>query len=226
MKRYNSLFIDLDDTLLDYSGDETKAIKSTFENNGLDFSDDVIELYNEIEVWHSFELGKEINAKTIVSNKFVQLLKMLEFKNSETSRLTDYFYNLMQKSHKVKSGAIKVLKTLKEKGYHIYLTTNGFPDFQYERIRSSKILKYLDGIFISEEIDLRKPSRGYFEYVIKHIPESNLSRILVIGDAPAADIFGGINSKLDTCWLNEKNYYCKYKPTYTIKSITELLDIL
>lgn len=226
MRKYKSLFIDLDDTLLDYSGDEIKAVKATFEENGLDYSDDIQKLYNEIEVWHSFEMGQEIGAKTIVTNKFKQLLKLLEFESDEIFDLSDYFYNLMLKSHKVKNGAIKVLKDLKEKGYNIYLTTNGFPDFQYNRIRASRLSKYFDGIFISEEIDLRKPSRGFFEYVIKHIPESNLSRILVIGDAPSADIFGGINSKLDTCWLNEKNYSCKYKPTYTIKSIIELLDIL
>jgi len=225
VNKYNSLFIDLDDTLLDYSSDEKSSVIEILKKYDLPHDDDVIKLYSEIEVWHAFELGEDITAKTIITNKFLQLLKMLEVKDN-IKELADEFYSLMLKSHKLKNGALKVLRSLKDKGYHIYITTNGFPDFQYKRINGSRISKYLDGIFISEEIDLRKPSRGFFEYVIKHIPESNRSRILVIGDAPTADIFGGINSKLDTCWLNNGDKHCKYKPTYTISNISQLLDIL
>ena len=226
MRKYNTLFIDLDDTLLDYSADEINCLLTVFEKNGLPHSDDVVQLYNEIEVWQAFEMGQEITAKTIVSNKIKQLLKMLEVSKENIFSITDEFYDMMAKCHKVKHGAIKVLTELKNRGYNLFITTNGFPDFQYKRIKASKISKYFDGIFISEEINVSKPSRSFFEYVIKHVPESDRSRILVIGDAPKADVFGGINSGLDTCWLNEKGKTCKYNPNFTINKITELLDIL
>lgn len=225
MRRYNSLLIDLDDTLLDFSGDEKRAILATLEKYGLPHSNDVLELYSEINTWHTFELGEQITAKTVITNHFAKLLKMLEVKE-HTAEIIDDYYKLMINSHKVKNGAVKTLRQLKEKGYHLYLTTNGFPDFQYKRIKAARIYNFFDGIFISEEIDLRKPSRGFFDYVLKRIPESNRSKVLVIGDAPTADVFGGINSKLDTCWLNERDRQCKYRPTYSIKSLSELNDIL
>ncbi len=225
--RYNSLLIDLDDTLLDFSGDESKAIKAVLENNGIPFSDDVLELYSEInDNGHTFVLGEEITAKSFITNHFVHLLKLLEVKGERAKSIADEYYELMLKSHKLKSGVLKTLKYLKYKGYKLYVTSNGYPEFQYKRIKDAKISSYFNGIFISEEIGLRKPSRSFFEYVIRHIPESNRSKILVIGDAPAADVFGGINSKLATCWLKNGDKQCKHKPDFTINSITGLMDIL
>ncbi len=226
-KRYNSLLIDLDDTLLDYSNDEKKAIKAVLEKNGIPFSSDVLELYSEInDNGHTFVLGKEITAKSFITNHFVKLLRLLEVRGEMAEDLADEYYQEMLNSHKLKTGALKVLRYLKKSGYKLYITSNGYPEFQYKRMKDAKIYNLFDGAFISEEIGLKKPSRGFFEYVIRHIPESNRSKILVIGDAPAADIFGGINSKLDTCWLKNGDKLCKYKFNYIINSIEELIEIL
>ena len=115
---------------------------------------------------------------------------------------------------------------MKKEGYRIYLTTNGYSEFQRKRIKDAKIQNLFDGIFISEEIDLRKPSRSFFDYVMNRVPESNRSNVLIVGDAPTADILGGINCGINTCWINPDNNKCKYKYTYQIKKIGDLRDIL
>ena len=224
MRKYTSLLFDLDDTLLDYSYDEQKAVLKVLSDNDICHSENVIEVYQKFNMWHSIELGNEITAKTIITYNFSQLLKLLQFKG-DYEKLTDEFFAIMSNSHTVKSGALKVLKTLSERGYRIYLTSNGFPEFQYKRIKAARLLKYFNGIYISEEIGFQKPSRAFFDYVLRRIPESDRSKVLVIGDAPASDIFGGINSKLDTC-LVKSSRICKYNPTYSVSELTDLLDIL
>lgn len=225
-RKYNSLLFDLDDTLLDYSGAEIKAALSVLENHNLPHTSDVAELFSNINDWHTFELGKEITAFDVIVYRFTVLLKMLEVSSEHQKEMQSEFYSLMQNSHKLKAGALKTLRYLKNEGYKLYITTNGYPDFQYKRIKAAKIGGLLNGIFVSEEIGHKKPSRAFFDYVMNNIPENCRSGVLIIGDAPTADIFGGINSGIDTCWISDANRHCKYKYTYKITKIDELIKLL
>ncbi len=226
MKKYHSLFIDLDDTLLEYHSEEINAVLSVLENHSLPYSADVTELYSEIETWHTFELGKEITAFDVITNRFSTLLKMIEVKDPLFSVLKQEFFELMQKSHKLKSGVLKTLKYLKDKGYRLYITANGYTDFHYKRIKSARIINYFDGIFISEEIGCRKPSPAFFNYIMSRIPESDRSKVLIIGDAPSADILGGLNAKIDTCFIPSNNVKSKYKYTYKAEKFEDLINLL
>ena len=222
-KKYKILLFDLDDTLLDFSTDEKTAIKAVLENHNLYTGEDIIEMYYTIEDWQSFKMG-DISAKTVITSRFCALLNLLQVDNIE--EIADEYYTLMQNSHKVISGAISLLKKLNDKGYLIYLSTNGYPEFQYPRIKASRITKYFKGIFISEEIDFRKPTLSFYKYILNRVPASSKSDILIIGDAQTADILGGINSGIDTCWYNPKGDKGRYKSTYEIKSYKDLEKIL
>lgn len=224
-KNYKTLFFDLDDTLFDYTGDEKRSITKVFSEFEIPMADDIFDLYYSINDWQLFTMGN-ITSKTIITDHFSRMLKMLEIKGEKAEKMVDSFYDAMLSSHRMKNGALKLLQYLKEKGYKLYITSNGYAEIQKKRIRDSKINKYFDGIYISEEINLRKPGKAFFNYVFNRIPESNLKNILMIGDAPTSDILGGINAGIDTCWLNDKNKNCKYKYTYTVKNLKELMNIL
>lgn len=224
-RAYKTLFFDLDDTLFDYTGDEKRCIRKVLENHGMTVTDDVFELYYSIDDWQFFTMGN-INSETIITDHFRRMLKMLQFDEDEIVVMSKEFYCAMCNSHHLKYGAKTVLSYLKDKGYKIYITSNGFSEFQRKRIKEAGIEEYLDGIFISEEMDLRKPGKMFFKYILDRIPENNLRNVLLIGDAPTSDILGGINIGVDTCWLNVDNRKCKYKYTYKIKSLNELKKFL
>lgn len=223
-KVYRTLFFDLDDTLFDYTGDEKRCIKKVFEKHGMTVDNDVYELYYSIDDWQLFVMGN-INSKTIITDHFSRMLKMLEVKGETADKMVDEFFQCMLSSHRLKAGAKEVLEYLYKKGYSLYITSNGYPDIQRKRIEDSGIGKYFKGIFISEEIDLRKPGKAYFQYVFNRVPESNRKRVLIIGDAPTSDILGGINAGIDTCWLASADT-CKYKYTHKIKNLKELMNFL
>ncbi len=224
MKRYNVVFFDLDDTLFDTSGDEIRAIEAVFKKHGLPFGADVVDAYNNRTPWQAFTLG-EYDAKAEFTARFVQLLDNLSVKDNRQQLIDDYF-ELMEQSNTVNEGVCEVLDELKANGYKLYITANGYSDFQRNRIASSKIADRFDGIFISDEFDLRKPSRAYFDYVFNRVPESNRSKVLVVGDAQSTDILGANNAKLDCCWFNPKRKQPKHKSTYEVDNFGDIKNLL
>lgn len=224
-RKYNTLFLDLDDTLLDYSGDENAVIIKVLEKHRLPHTPDVIELFRDINIWQDYELGKEITPWFIITYRFQKLLTLFNAAN-KAEEISKEFYELMIKSHRIKPGALKTVKYLKERGYKLYITANGYNELQYVRFKNSKIANFFDGVFLSENVGSKKPSRAFFDYVFNHIPESNRSKILIIGDSPQNDIMGGINAKIDTCFLSNNGEKSKYRYTYKIEKITDLIEIL
>ena len=132
----------------------------------------------------------------------------------------------MQKSRSVTTDARKVLTSLRKRGYRVYLTANGYSDFQRNRLELADLTKYFDGIFISEEADVRKPCKAFYDYVMSRIPESNSSKVLVVGDAQSTDILGARNARMDSCWYNPNHNVPKYQSTYEIDDINQLLLLL
>lgn len=224
MKRYNVVLFDLDDTLINTALDERNAIESVFADNGLPFGEDVVEVFRKKADWQTYMLG-DFNAKAEFTSKFVQLLDNLAIKN-DRQKLIDEYFDKIRQSKTLTTDAKKVLRSLKKRGYRIYLTANGYSAFQRKRIELAGLTEYFDGIFISEEADVRKPCKAFYDYVMSRIPESNISKVLVVGDAQSTDILGAKNARMDSCWYNPNHLTPKYQSTYEIDSIDQLLLLL
>ncbi len=224
--RYTSLFLDLDNTLLDFSKAEAVAVRAVLKSHSLPYDDETVKLYSDINrsFWESFERG-EIEKSEIFEGRFKLLLKKLERSGDAAAISKDYCLNLSNQAFTVE-GAIEVLTYLKNKGYKLYATTNGIALTQFKRIKSSGLSDYFDGVFVSETVNHQKPEKEYFDSVIESIPEKDKSKMLIIGDSQSSDILGGINSSIDTCWYNPHSAEPKYKSRYEINDILRLKEIL
>ena len=83
-------------------------------------------------------------------------------------------------------------------------------------------------IFISEEFGWRKPDDKIFNATCDAFGEEK-ENILFIGDSIEDDILGATNAGLDVAWINPKSVTLPpttVKPTYEIKSILELKELL
>ena len=116
-KRYRTFFFDLDDTILDYTGDEKRAIRFLMEKYNIPFSSDVYDLYYSIDDWQIFTMGN-ITAENIISDHFLRMLKMLQVGDIRFQMASE-FYKCMLNSHKIKPGF-----ALDEKGRIPYLSYN------------------------------------------------------------------------------------------------------
>lgn len=226
MSKYTSLFLDLDNTLLDFNKAEEVAIKRTLMKHNLPCDENAVRLYSDInrQFWEKFERG-EIEKSEIYEGRFKALLK--EFGSDCDSKAVsdDYIVHLSEGYFKIE-GTDELLTYLKEKGYMLYATTNGNCFTQYKRVKNSGLEKYFLEVFVSEKAGFQKPDCGYFQYVIDNIPEKDKSKMLIVGDSQSSDILGGINIGIDTCWYNPTGATPKYKSKYEINNIMELKNIL
>lgn len=226
MKKYTTLYFDLDNTLLDFTAAEKSAISGLLKLHNLPESDAIIKKYSEINQswWERFEKG-EIKKEEIFSGRFKDFLDFYGFSGDPQKMASDYF-ELLAAGHFILDGADQVMKYIKSQGYTVCITTNGVSRTQYRRINECGLKQYFDYVFVSEDAGHQKPEYEYFDYVMKNTPEKDKSNILVIGDSQSSDILGGINFGIDTCWLNLKGQGNTYNSTYEISKITDIMHIL
>ena len=223
---YTSLFLDLDDTLLDFKAAEAYAIRRVLKNNSLPCDDEAVRTYSRINksFWESFERG-EIPKSAIFVGRFKKLLEILGCKG-DPSALSAEYGNGLSEGYFTVEGAFPLLDYLRDKGYKLYATTNGLSSTQHRRINGSGLAPYFDRVFVSEDSGYQKPEKEYFDYIITQIPEKDRQKILIVGDSQSSDILGGINAGIDTCWYNPAGLKAKYTSKYEIFSLSDLKKIL
>ena len=146
--KYTTLFLDLDNTLLDFNMAEAEAIKKVLRDYSLPYDSQTIKTYSEINAsfWKRFEKG-EIPKDAIFEGRFKKLLEVLGEKRDEKAISKDYCQNLSEGYFTV-NGAIEILEFLKNKGYFLCATTNGFSFTQFKRIKNSGLEPFFNKIFI------------------------------------------------------------------------------
>ncbi|MBQ6826057.1 MAG: YjjG family noncanonical pyrimidine nucleotidase [Clostridia bacterium] len=223
---YTSLFLDLDNTLLDFQKSEAYAIKKVLISHNLPHSEQDIKTYSAINLsyWKRYERG-EIPKSAIFEGRFATLLDYFGTTGDIKSISKQYFEELSEGYFKI-DFAEDILCYLKSRGYKLYATTNGIAQTQFKRIKYSKIEPYFDDVFVSENTGHQKPKKEYFEYVINHIEEKDRAKMLIIGDSQSSDILGGLNAGIDTCWYNPENQSPKYPSKYEISSLLALKTLL
>lgn len=224
--KYTTLFLDLDNTLLDFNKAEETAIERVLIKYDLPCDKSTVRLYSEINAsfWKRFEKG-EIPKDAIFEGRFKKLLEVLG-KEGDTAKISKDYCGFLSEGYFTVDGAIEILEYLKNKGYYLCATTNGFSFTQYKRIKHSGLEPFFDKVFISEDAGHQKPEKEYFDYVVNNIPEKNRENILIVGDSQSSDILGGINSGIDTCWYNPKGDNQKFDSKFTINSLEELKKLL
>ena len=220
------LFLDLDDTILDFKKAERIAISATIRQFGVEPTEEVLHRYHIINKahWEMLERGEQTRAQILV-NRFAVLFRELGVEVDAERCARRYEHNLGQ-GHYFLPGAEEAVKRL-HKRFRLFLASNGTASVQHGRLTSAGLYPYFEKVFVSQEIGHNKPSRDYFDACFAQIPGFEKSRCIMVGDSLSSDIQGGINAGIVTCWVNPEGKDCgSIRPDYQIKSITELEALL
>lgn len=227
MAYYNCLLFDVDDTLLDFAASEQAALRETFEEFDLPCNEETIAIYKEINtaLWASLEKG-EIKKDKLVQKRFALLLEKLD-KKGNAAKINEFYLGKLSEKAIVYEGAATILKELAEVAT-IAVVSNGVEKVQKGRLEQSGLMPYIDAAFVSEKVGVVKPNRKFFDVALNTLGVTNREKVLVIGDSLKADIQGGNNAGLDTCWCNfkEQENTTKIKPTYEVQQLEELYTIV
>lgn len=224
---YRSIFIDLDDTILDFGAAERAAISKTFRRIGLEPTPALLARYSEINLsqWEAYERG-EITRDTVLIRRFEILFCELGV-CMDAQSTEDIYRGYLGIGHYFIDGAVALLEYLAPK-YNLYLASNGVAATQYSRLQSANIGHFFREIFISEVTGAHKPEKAYFDYCFARIPDFDPEQALMIGDSLTSDILGGKNAGIRTCWFNpnHKRHRAEIVPDYEVFSLEELKNIL
>lgn len=222
------VFMDIDDTLLDFGKAEAAAIKKTFERIGVPATPEVISRYSEIndEHWKMLERG-ELTREQVLVYRFDALFAELGIKNVPSEMAQASYEYLLGIGHYFVDGAEELLEALKDK-YELYIVSNGNASVQDRRLKSAGIVPYFREVFISERVGFNKPSAEFFDACFERIPGFEKDKAIIVGDRLSSDILGGINAGVRTCWFNPKGEAPDpdIPADYEIKHLSELPTLL
>lgn len=195
------VFLDLDDTLLDFQKAEALAIERTVKQFGIVFSDAVGTLFHRINAaqWAELERGT-LTRDELRVRRFKILLETLG-SDCDVKEASRCYESNLGRGHYFLAGAETLLETLFGK-YRLYLASNGLTAVQKGRIASAHIARYFDAIFLSEQIGYAKPQKAFFDACFAGIPDFDPAQAIILGDSLTSDIRGGINAGIATCWYN------------------------
>lgn len=205
MKKYRYLLLDLDNTLFDFDRAEETAFYAAFSASGLVPDAGIYEAYHGINdrLWKQLERG-EVTRERLKSLRFEQLLSHLGREDRVLSQeISERYFVLLGEQNFLLPGAEDVCRRLREH-YRLYIVTNGTYSVQIRRFAGSALEPYITEMFVSEKIGAEKPSRQFFDAVIRAVGDSDLSRYCVIGDSLSSDIAGAAAIGIDAVWLDRR----------------------
>ena len=220
------LFLDLDDTILDFHKAERIAIAKTIRDFGVEPTEAILTRYHQINKFHWEQLEKGVLTRDeVLVNRFAVLFRELGVEVDARLCARTYEKNLSI-GHWFLPGAEEAVDALSKK-YRLFLASNGTASVQAGRMTSANLYRFFEKVFVSQEIGANKPSREYFQRCFAQIPDFDPDRAIMVGDSLTSDILGGINAGIKTCWVNPAHHAAaEIQADYEIESITQLDALL
>ena len=234
--KYKDLFVDFDDTLYDTHGNAVIALKETFEYFHLDrYFKDAQLFYDtywaaNIDLWTRYSKG-EITRDYLIVERFRRPLSVgsgLDVTEQLCLQMSDVFLDFCACKPGVVEGAHELMDYLKQKGYRMHMTSNGFHEVQYKKLAACGLTDYFDTIILSEDAGVNKPSPLYFDYAFK-VSGADKATTLMIGDNMQTDIQGALNAGIDALLFNRWSVNvdeADKRPTFVVDRLLQIKELL
>ena len=227
MKKYELVFIDLDETLMDFGRAEAEALDGTLMRFGLPCTGEARALYREVNtmVWKQLEAG-HIDATTLRPLRWRLFLERLAAGDAGVSgpvspvsrnggsadqsaatgtavtvvtpeALSADYLERLGRGAFLLPGALDVCRHIAER-CRLVLVTNGLREVQRARIGLTPLGQYLSGLVISEEVGTSKPDPAIFRPTCDALGIHDPGAMLMVGDSLSSDIRAGVNFGMDT----------------------------
>lgn len=220
------VFIDIDDTLLDFTKCANDAIKSACNKFGVPYTTTLVDTFHPInlDLWHRLE-KKEVTKEKLFDTRFQIVFDKLGIKADGIAFETAFRENFHESAILV-DGARDLLEYLRSK-YKVYVASNASMHQQTNRMKRAELDGYIDGYFVSEEIGFPKPQKEFFDACFKALPDVKPHDVVMIGDSLSADIKGACEYGLKTIWYNHRNEpTSEVKCDYIVSRLSEIKNIL
>lgn len=197
------VWIDLDDTLIDFKGASRQALRQIYADERLDrffTSPKAWETSYEKHNYHLWQLysGAQVDQATLRMERFRLPLTEAdvadEIARAMSTRMDPVYLGYLAEASVLLPGAMPLIKSLKGMGLPIGILSNGFTEVQEHKLRVTGLDKVIDIMVLSDEIGINKPNVALFDHAMKRAGQSVPSAQLMIGDNATTDIAGAISA--------------------------------
>ncbi len=205
--RPDVVWLDLDDTLIDFRGNSRKALRQLYTDAGLDrfipTADRWVTDYetSNHDLWSRYALGLIKRDYLRIERMRAPIRPFWSGSQSELDslalQLDPMYLDLLAVQTGLVAGARELLESLRSRGYRIGVLSNGFKQVQYRKMESAGIASLIDVVVLSDDIGVNKPSIGIYRYAMEVTGVMNPGRHLLVGDNPDTDIAGAVNAGWD-----------------------------
>ena len=223
-----NIIFDLDDTLCDYRKARENAksrINEVLNTHYID-TDLFWDRFNRVNpvLFRQFADGA-ITRNEYRTRRFADALEGFNEKFGELTLELNHIY--MQETNDriaLFDDSIPLMKALQAKEIEAVILTNGPSDSQRAKCRRLGLSRYIQRIYISEEIGFAKPNREAFKVVLRDL-DAPTSEVLMVGDSIENDIEGAEQAGIQTVLIDRENKHCGYNGTKigTLYEVKELL---
>lgn len=229
LRRYEVVLMDADGTLFDYDRAEEQALALTFAHFGLEYDPELHLLqYRAINVvlWRELELGRT-DLAAIKLERFRRLFAA----GGIAARPADFsgvYLGYLGEGAFLMDGAEEVCAYLAST-YRVAVLTNGIREVQLARLSRSGLDRHLAAVIVSGDVGYQKPDPRIFAHALGVLGHDDRKTVIMVGDSLSADIHGGQEFGIDTCWFNRGGTAADpgaVVPTYQIGHLRELFSIL
>lgn len=225
---YKNIFLDFDDTIVDFFDAEEKAFYNmAHQYHHFPSEKDFLHFRKVNQAhWEAFQQNK-LTKEQVLSHRFINYFKdyQIEVNGKEADEI--FRDELAKAPLKFFDHTIQTIEQLQH-NHCLYIVTNGVTITQQRRIAQTNFNEIFDGIFISEQTGYQKPMPQFFDYIFEKIGENEREQSIIVGDSLTSDIMGGLNANIATCWFNKRNKINQtdIQPHYEISDLSELIDIV
>ena len=222
------IIFDLDDTLCDYRKAKENAkphINEVLKTFGIDI-DGFWNRFNRVEPL----LFRQFADRTIARDeyrirRFADVLQDSHPRFLEISSELNHIY-MRETNQKTElfCDTIPLMKALRSKHIEAVILTNGPSDGQRAKFKTLGLSRYIQRIYISEEIGFAKPYREAFEHILRDF-DVPASEVLMVGDSIENDIEGAEQAGIKAVLIDRGDIHSGYTAT-KIGTLSEVMELL
>ena len=198
-----AVFLDIDNTLLDFDAFVKAAMRDGFCRFGLgEYREDMFPTFLRIntEIWREIEQGR-LRFEEMLKIRWNRIFAALGI-CFDGVVFEDYFRDYLFDCAIPVEGAMELLACLKDK-YILCAASNGPYEQQLNRLSRGGMLDCFAHVFISEQIGASKPSPKFFDHCLSELNGISPDEILMIGDSLSSDMAGAIGMGMKTCYFDK-----------------------
>lgn len=197
---YKAIFIDIDDTLLDYIPCCREAFDAAMPEHP-----EYFDIFFKISGRLFSEAKRGLHTVAEVMELYPrEFIATVGYPPEAVDPFKHAFRAAWGTTHTLVPGAKEMLQTLQSKGYRLFAASNSFGNLQRSRLEQAGILSYFEDTYISMDIGYDKPDIRFYQEALRRA-DLQPHEVLMIGDSMTTDVMGAQNAGIDARFFDRKS---------------------